>query len=966
MFENRTFLRLIWIGMTISVVSLPFTSFSASYASSGKEPIFLGAQACGRCHDGPSMGNQFSKWRLSKHAQAKAALSRPESIEIAKLSGITEPPHTSKMCLGCHATASEEENWQRSEEFHVADGLQCEACHGPGSEYATDEIMRDKKRAMQNGLLMPDKNESCLRCHRVKGSHEAVLKKVPFDTNAAWAAIEHSLPASNARNTSNAVPATALFGTKPSSHKFVGVMDCAECHEGPARGFQFSKWRLSAHAKAYASLASSRARDIAAEAGVQGHPQHSTECLKCHATGAGFESAAFVKRFDVRDGVQCESCHGPGEDYAPEAVMLDKAASRAKGLLPANEQTCQPCHEKAHGKPFNYPEAAKRISHPSKPPVQTSAEPVYKNPLNLALAPGRPELWVTCEASGTVIVVNSASRELVAEITTGGQPHDVTFSPDGQRAFISNRLDDNVSVVDAATKQVVATIPVGDEPHGLLTDREGKFLYVLNTSIDSISVVDLKTLKEVKRLSASRSPWSLTLTPDGSRILVSHALSRLVQDRSPSVSEITVINTQTATIEDRWQVQGANLLQGIAAHPSGEFALVSLLRTKNLLPMTRINHGWTISNGLGVLWKDGTVDQILLDQNDLCFPDPADVAITPDGKRALVTSSGTDRVAIIDIEKLLSIIKSAPALERQKVLPNHTGIPAEYVVQTISTKRAPRGVTISPDGSTAYVAAMLDDSVTVIDLQKCQNAASIELGGPKDTSRRRRGERLFHSANVSFRRQFSCSSCHPDGHIDNIVYDIEDDGIGMGPVDNRTLRGVNDMAPYKWTGINPSLRRQCGPRLAVFITRIQPFTAEQLDDLHYYLCSIPRPPNRYRAAGDDLTEAQRRGKLIFERTRKNDSSLLPVERRCTHCHPAPLYTDGRIHNVGTKFAYDKASKFDAPHLLNIYDSAPYLHNGIAWTLEEIWTKYNPYDEHGVTNDMTKDQLNDLVEYLKTL
>ena len=64
--------------------------------------------------------------------------------------------------------------------------------------------------------------------------------------------------------------------------------------------------------------------------------------------------------------------------------------------------------------------------------------------------------------------------------------------------------------------------------------------------------------------------------------------------------------------------------------------------------------------------------------------------------------------------------------------------------------------------------------------------------------------------------------------------------------------------------------------------------------------------------------------------------------------------------------YDRESEFDVPHLNNIYDSAPYLHNGIAPTLEEIWTTYNPNDEHGVTNDMTKDQLNDLIEYLKTL
>ena len=84
------------------------------------------------------------------------------------------------------------------------------------------------------------------------------------------------------------------------------------------------------------------------------------------------------------------------------------------------------------------------------------------------------------------------------------------------------------------------------------------------------------------------------------------------------------------------------------------------------------------------------------------------------------------------------------------------------------------------------------------------------------------------------------------------------------------------------------------------------------------------------------------------------------------CHPPPYFTDRSRRNVGTKMPLDRESDFDVPHLNNIYDSAPYLHNGIAETLEEIWTRFNPYDQHGVSNDMTKDQLNDLVEYLKTL
>ena len=101
-------------------------------------------------------------------------------------------------------------------------------------------------------------------------------------------------------------------------------------------------------------------------------------------------------------------------------------------------------------------------------------------------------------------------------------------------------------------------------------------------------------------------------------------------------------------------------------------------------------------------------------------------------------------------------------------------------------------------------------------------------------------------------------------------------------------------------------------------------------------------------------------------TPTNDGKLIPEEGRCVTCHFPPLYTDRSLRDVGTKMWLDRNGKFDVPHLTNIYASAPYMHIGIADTLEEIWTRFNPDDKHGVTNDMTKDQLNDLIEYLNTL
>ena len=76
----------------------------------------------------------------------------------------------------------------------------------------------------------------------------------------------------------------------------------------------------------------------------------------------------------------------------------------------------------------------------------------------MAITPDGKELYVACEASHSVVVVDVAARKKVAEIAVGRHPIDVAFSPDGTRAYVSNRLDDTVSVVDVAQRKVVADV----------------------------------------------------------------------------------------------------------------------------------------------------------------------------------------------------------------------------------------------------------------------------------------------------------------------------------------------------------------------------------------------------------------------------------------------------------------------------------------------------------------------------
>ena len=919
-----------------------------------KKPVYVGVRVCAGCHAGAGTGNQYSKWLNSKHSDTFAVLSKPEALEIAKLSGLRTLPQESPICLGCHATAWHAEDWEKDDTFHIEDGVQCEGCHGPGSEYATLEVMKDKQAAMKAGLRIPDR-EFCVNCHVEKGSHVAVLKRPPVDTKQAWDKLLHKL---SGNHTPSGIGGATEADEKAKGPRYTGVMACGKCHRGPALGNQWSVWRMSKHSEAWAVLGSDKGLEIAAKKGIT-NPQSNPECLKCHTTT---QSTAHLDGYTPDEGVGCEACHGPGSDYSADATMRDRRSAMAAGMQMPTRETCLKCHDKAK---FDFEAAKKQIAHPTKmPPV--AAAPRYKTPIRLALRPDAREVWVACEAADTVIIVDPASAAKVAEIPVGGNPTGVTFTPDSKRAFVTNRLDDTVSVVDVAARKVVRTLKTGNEPHGLLTDAAGKLLYVLNTSSNDISVFDVATLEFVKTLSAGNGPWSMAMAPDKQSILVTNMKSKFAPVRAPFESELTQIETARGMIDERYRVPGANLMMGIAWHPKGDFALATLNRTKSTVPMTRLQQGWTITNGLAIVWREGGVDEVLLDEPDMGFADATDVAFTPDGRFALVTSAGTDRVAVVDTAKLVRIVKNAPAYDRQHVLPNHLGYPTQFITRHISTGRNPRAILVMPDGKRAFVANSLDDSLGIIDLAKMEMAGTVDLGGPKQITRQRWGEQLFHNAFVTFHKQYACNSCHPDGHVDGMSYDIEADGIGIQPVDNRTLRGILDTAPFKWEGTNPSLSRQCGARLAVFFTRLAPFTPEQLAAVDYYVTTIPRPPNRYRPLGATLTPAQRRGKAIFERTAANDGRTIPELGRCVTCHFPPYYTDRRRHDVGTRMPYDRTGNFDVPHLNNIYDSAPYLHNGMAATLEEIWTVYNPDDRHGVTNDMTKDQLNDLIEFLKTL
>jgi len=131
---------------------------------------------------------------------------------------------------------------------------------------------------------------------------------------------------------------------------------------------------------------------------------------------------------------------------------------------------------------------------------------------------------------------------------------------------------------------------------------------------------------------------------------------------------------------------------------------------------------------------------------------------------------------------------------------------------------------------------------------------------------------------------------------------------------------------------------------------------EALDAVQAYLRALTPERSPHRMPDGSLSPLARRGKALFEDSRTG----------CSDCHTGELLTDLKSHDVGTRHELDRRDAFDNPTLLELWRTAPYLHDGSAPTLLDVLTTHNRGDKHGKTSHLSKDKLAALVAYLLSL
>lgn len=149
---------------------------------------YIGVNKCKICHMSDSKGNQYKHWLESAHAKAYESLASADAKNTAERVGLSTDPQKSAKCLRCHVTAFDLSDDLKEETFSITDGIQCETCHGAGSDYKGLSVMKDKQKSIEAGMIVPDK-EVCLKCHNQESPNYK-----EFNYDEFYKRIAHPLP----------------------------------------------------------------------------------------------------------------------------------------------------------------------------------------------------------------------------------------------------------------------------------------------------------------------------------------------------------------------------------------------------------------------------------------------------------------------------------------------------------------------------------------------------------------------------------------------------------------------------------------------------------------------------------------------------------------------------------------------------------------------------------------------------
>lgn len=568
--------------------------------------------------------------------------------------------------------------------------------------------------------------------------------------------------------------------------------------------------------------------------------------------------------------------------------------------------------------------------------------------------------WAVNPDNDTVTAVHLDALTADFEVPACDDPRSVAVTGSGE-LWVACHDDDRVRVL-AGDGSPLASLDLGygSAPAGIAVSPDGATAYVTLQGSGELVRFATATRQETGRLFLGPRPRAVAVTPDGSRVLVTRLLS------PPDHAEIWDVNAAGMTLAGTLEIAKfggdenrdgtasgrgtANYLTGIAVAPDGASAWVVANKPnvqRGLLFGPDLDSDNTVRNLVFQIdLATGELERAIdLDNSDSASA----VAFSPLGDYLLVTLQGNDETLVLDALAVASA--------------NGLG----SLVTRIAGGAAPQGICTDPVTGRTLVKNLMGRDVTVLETDPLFRfgtvaiaTSSVETVGaetlpPPILS----GKRVFYfggDPRMSAEGYLSCASCHLDGGHDGRTWDFT--GRGEGLRNTASLRGRAGMGHgnVHWTAnfdeiqdFENDIRFGFGgsgflsdPDFQATEAPLGPPKAglsADLDALAGYVASLgadrlPRSP--HRDPDGSLTAQAITGRGVFDAL------------GCASCHAGASFTDSELgpspllHDVGTirttsgQRLGQPLTGLDTPTLLGLWNTAPYLHDGSAATVDEVF------------------------------
>ncbi|GHV10097.1 hypothetical protein AGMMS50229_21040 [Campylobacterota bacterium] len=444
--------------------------------------------------------------------------------------------------------------------------------------------------------------------------------------------------------------------------------------------------------------------------------------------------------------------------------------------------------------------------------------------------------------------------------------------------------------------------------------------------------------------------------------------------------------------------------------PDGNYAFISAVFGHFEHLPDSVDGGWTNENVIAVLdLETGKHANSFSLDGPLAVgaANPWGLDISEDGRFLAVAGSGTDEVHLLNLPKVINILDTYPLKKNRppgKIAVSNQAMQESQIPVKIRIPAGAKGIRrVAVHGNRIYFNSYFEDMIGCIDAEIREpvvfvqnynpyvnnypdlNDVPYQEGrlifhplssyepfqgmtlhrsaarlGPKPVwTNIRRGEMLFHDAMICRLQWQSCFSCHPDGRADSLNWDLLNDGQNNAK-NTKSLLLAHETPPCMASGVRKDA--ETAVRSGIINILFNEISDGDYCALDEYLKSLEPVPSPFLVDGK-LTESALRGKRLFEGSKAG----------CAQCHPAPYFTDFEKHDVGTTVYQaetftirDYFNAYDTPALVEVWRTAPYLHDGRYLTVKELIVRGNHFAPDNRLKKLTEQETDDLVEYVLSL